>query len=169
MIKTRKTSYPPINIGTSFMLMIFIVLCMVVFAVLSFSGALKDVSYSEKNAARTTAYYTANNRAERILSYIGAVLSGAEAHEKQPLLEELSEKLADDSAGEDRVSLIVETIPQTGELSVSYLVPISEAEAIEVILTTQSKTRLPYTVTTWKQISTREWTGSQTLPVLGSE
>jgi len=169
MIKTRKTSYPPINIGTSFMLMIFIVLCMVIFATLSFSGALKDVSYSTKNADRTTAYYTASNRAERILSRIGTVLSQAEANEKQTLLEDLSVELASDSSDVAGIALTVEPLSSTDGLSVSYLVPIRDGEAIQVVLEIQDGTQLPYTVTTWKQISTLEWTGSQTLPVLGSE
>ena len=68
----KKTSYPPINIGTSFMLMVFIILCMVIFAVLSFSNALKDYEYSEQSAARTAAYYDACNEAERILAQLEA-------------------------------------------------------------------------------------------------
>ena len=68
----KKTSYPPINIGTSFMLMVFIILCMVIFAVLSFSNALKDYEYSSQSATRATAYYEACNEAERILAGLEA-------------------------------------------------------------------------------------------------
>lgn len=71
-MKSQKTSYPPINMGTSFLLVIFIILCMVIFAVLSLSGALKDYEYSKYNAARTSAYYDACNEAEEIRAKIEA-------------------------------------------------------------------------------------------------
>lgn len=65
-MKEKKASYPPINLGTSFMLVIFILLCMVIFAVLSLSSALKDYDYSKQIADRTSAYYEACNKAEEI-------------------------------------------------------------------------------------------------------
>ena len=64
MMKIKKESYPPIIIGISFMLVVFITLSMVVFAVLSFSTAKKDFEYSQMNAEHTTSYYNACNLAE---------------------------------------------------------------------------------------------------------
>ena len=69
-MKEKKASYPPINIGTSFMLVIFILLCMVIFAVLSLSSSLKDYDYSQQKADRTKAYYKACNEAEEIYAKI---------------------------------------------------------------------------------------------------
>lgn len=69
-MKTKKSSYPPINIGTSFLLVIFIVLCMIIFSALSLSSASKDYEYSKKNADRTQAYYEACNQAEEIRAQI---------------------------------------------------------------------------------------------------
>ena len=69
-MKEKKVSYPPINIGTSFMLVIFILLCMVSFAILSLSSALRDYDYSKQTADRTTAYYEACNEAEEIYANI---------------------------------------------------------------------------------------------------
>lgn len=63
-MKIKKQSYPPITMGISFMLVIFITLCMIVFAVLSLSTAKKDLAYSQINATHTTAYYEASNSAE---------------------------------------------------------------------------------------------------------
>ena len=65
-MKRKKTSYSPTNIGTSFLLVIFIILCMVIFAVLSLSSALKDYDASKQNAERAAAYYQACNEAEEI-------------------------------------------------------------------------------------------------------
>ena len=69
-MQEKKYSYPPINIGTSFMLVIFILLCMVIFAVLSLSNALKDYDYTQQRANRTKAYYEACNEAEEIYAKI---------------------------------------------------------------------------------------------------
>ena len=60
----KNTISLPSNIGISFMLIVFLILCMVIYAVLSFSNAAKDYQYSEEKAAKTTAYYDASNRAE---------------------------------------------------------------------------------------------------------
>ena len=55
MTSTKKHVLPPVNIGTSFMLVTFIILCMVIFSVLSLSSAIKNQTYSQKNADRVTA------------------------------------------------------------------------------------------------------------------
>ena len=69
-MRGKKAVYPPFNIGTSFMLVIFILLCMVIFAVLSLSSALKDYGYAKQKANRTTAYYEACNESEEIYAKI---------------------------------------------------------------------------------------------------
>ncbi len=53
-----------LNIGTSSLLLIFIVLSLVSFAVLSLSSALTDRRLTESNLSRTTAYYNVCNEAE---------------------------------------------------------------------------------------------------------
>ncbi len=53
-----------LNIGTSSLLLIFIVLSLVSFAVLSLSSALTDKRLTESNLMRTTSYYEACNQAE---------------------------------------------------------------------------------------------------------
>lgn len=65
-----KRKYPTINIGSSSMLVVFIILCLVTFSVLSVASANNDRKYSEKIADRTTAYYKASNKAEEFLSQI---------------------------------------------------------------------------------------------------
>lgn len=54
-----------LNIGTSSLLLIFIVLSLVSFAVLSLSSALNDKRVTMSHLDRTMAYYEACNEAER--------------------------------------------------------------------------------------------------------
>lgn len=45
--KKRPDSMPGFQIGTSYLLVIFIILCLVTFAALALSSALRDQSYSQ--------------------------------------------------------------------------------------------------------------------------
>ncbi len=66
---------PPItNIGSVSLIMIFIVLCMVTFAILSLSESTGDYKFTEKLASHTTDYYAASSQAERALAEIDALL-----------------------------------------------------------------------------------------------
>lgn len=135
MTSTKKHVLPPVNIGTSFMLVTFIILCMVIFSVLSLSSAIKDQTYSQKNADRVTADYAASNQAERILAE--TIQNELKQEHPQPV--------------------------------VSYVFPIDDNEALQVVLTLETEPSVRYTVTTWKHISTTEWEGNQNLSVLGSD
>ena len=54
----------PVNIGTSLLIVVFLVLCLVTFATIAFSGAWKTWNEEQTNAERRTAYYEACNNAE---------------------------------------------------------------------------------------------------------
>lgn len=155
-MKYKRNSYPPINIGTSFMVVIFIILSMVIFAVLSLSSALKDSDYSEKKAARTLAYYEANNQAEERLADIDTILGRTTS--QNALIQKLQ-------ALED-----VTVTPFTGstELKIVYTIPIDDNEVLQVILSTQANDGHNYTIQSWTQLTVTEWTSNPNLPVLGS-
>ena len=63
-----------LNIGTSSLLLIFIVLSLVSFAVLSLSSALTDKKLTQSNLDRTRSYYEACNMAENKLKEIDGKL-----------------------------------------------------------------------------------------------
>ncbi len=66
-----------LNVGTSSILMIFVILCLVSFATLSIISASADNKLSNKVLERTTAYYNACNEAEICLSQIDDTLIAA--------------------------------------------------------------------------------------------
>ena len=134
-MKSKKFSYPPLQIGTSFMLLIFVILCMVTFAVLSLSSSMKDYEYSMKNAERTTEYYEACNQAEEKLAQID---------------EDLKNNVVSDEI-------------------IKFAVPVNESESLQVILETRPQQFPRYSIITWKQVSDHEWSGDQSLPVLGGK
>ncbi len=69
-----KQQAPVIHIGASSLLVVFLVLCLVIFAGLSLTSAQNDAYYSQRAAQRRTAYYTACNQAEGILEEIDSRL-----------------------------------------------------------------------------------------------
>ena len=127
----KKASYPPINIGTSFLLSIFIILCMVIFAVLSLANAIKDYEYSTQTANRTTEYYQACNQAEEFLY-----------------------QATKDDCNQDVIE---------------YQVPINESQVLKVVLKHDIGSESSYKVLSWTQETVSHWTGTQKLPVMGSE
>ena len=157
MTKNKKNSYPPVNLGTSFMLVIFIILCMVIFSVLSLSSAIKDQNYSIKNAERTLAYYNANNKAEEYLAQIDHILSDTDSFDalKDKLL-----KMNDNHTFSWNTE---------NDETLQYYVPINESEVLEVVLTIHPQKETNYTILTWKQCSISEWNGDTTLHIFGSD
>lgn len=57
-------------IGGPTLLMIFVILCINIFAVISYMSALRDYNLSEKAAENIAMYYKADSKAEMILSNI---------------------------------------------------------------------------------------------------
>ncbi len=166
-MKPKKNSYPAVNIGSSFMLVILIILSMVIFAVLSLSGALRDARYIEKKADRTGNYYQANNLAEEKLKEIDQILSKTAETEdfytagyQEKAISELTKlgNITVSAADESDVLILIH-----------YSIPMGETDSLEVTLAAndrQAKSDGYYYITEWKQVSTQEWNGNSTLPVI---
>ncbi|HEX3038224.1 MAG TPA: hypothetical protein VHO94_04435 [Oscillospiraceae bacterium] len=63
-----------LSVGTSSILMIFVVLCLTTFGVLSYVTANADYKLSQKNADAVTAYYKADTKANELLKTIDSQL-----------------------------------------------------------------------------------------------
>ncbi len=68
----KRTASPPVVVGAVSLITVFAVLCLVVFALLSLSTAQADTRLSDKAAAATYGYYTADTEAEAILARLRA-------------------------------------------------------------------------------------------------
>ena len=72
-MKDKQQSYF-VNIGSSSLLVIFLILCLVTFAIISLSSAKSDYTFSERLAEHKRAYYEASARAEDIVGEIDSIL-----------------------------------------------------------------------------------------------
>ena len=66
----QNKKYFSINIGLPSILLIFVILCLISFGILSLVSANSDLKLSKKVLARTTNYYATCNKAEEMLAYV---------------------------------------------------------------------------------------------------
>lgn len=145
----KKTSRPLLTTGTSTLLLIFVSLCLLTFAVLSFLSARADQNLSRKTAERTSAYYEACNQAEDRLG------------EADQMLEKIWQETANEKAYFQAVRETFEDMDFDEESRMlSFSVPLTDTQVLTVTL----KLRTPesgstfYTISGWKTVNTAEWT-----------
>lgn len=145
----KKTSRPLLTTGTSTLLLIFVSLCLLTFAVLSFLSARADQNLSRKTAERTSAYYEACNQAEDRLG------------EADQMLEKIWQETANEKAYFQAVRETFEDMDFDEESRMlSFSVPLTDTQVLTVTL----KLRMPesgstfYTISGWKTINTAGWT-----------
>lgn len=142
MSKKKSTG---VNIGSSSILLIFVLLCLVSFAALSIVSANADYKLGQKILTRTSAYYEACNQAEKSLASIDRTLWN------------LYETSADDKE-----------YFATAGYSKSYLIPISDLQNLSIqieILYPEKTGDTCYRIKSWQVVSAEQLEYEDTLPV----
>ena len=169
MKKTKQQS-SFMNMGTSLLLVIFLVLTLVTFAVLSLSSAKSDYNLSAKLAKHKTEYYDASAKAEAVLSEIDEKLEtlAQESHNDTTSYYAAAGEQFDQVSLQDTL-LHCEITPE--DALISYTIPMSDSQALQVILhiTDYTQNDTYYTIQTWQVISTDSWEGDQTIQLLPME
>ena len=147
-----------INIGTSSILVTFVLLALVTFAALSYISARSDYVLSKEAADRTASYYDANRMAEIYLANIEALLSkhmNATSGEKEYY--DGIESLFSDN---EKIEV---TKGENGEKQLSYSIAVTNGQNLSVMLTVHypdnTDDRL-FKVDRWKTEVNREWLDS---------
>ena len=137
----KKTKYPVMNMGTVSILTIFIILCMVTFAVLTYLSTQKDAAFAEQLAERTSAYYAAVSEANRKIADADAAFRDAwENGEWEALEPELK-----------------------------FSVPIEDGKELQVMLEpyrSAEENGKYYRILQFQEVATDDWQPDQSLPVL---
>ena len=146
-MKKDKQQSSFVNIGSSSLLIIFLILSLVTFAILSLSGAKSDYSFSQRLANHKTAYYEASNRAERILGQIDEALA-----------------VSEDLYGQQLDDITIQAV----EGIITFSVPMEENQAllVELEVNDYTKDETYYTIKTWQIISTKAWESDQSIQLL---
>lgn len=116
----KESERKPAGIGVGYLsiMMIFVVLCLTMLAALSYSTASNENKYSEKSAAYTKAYYTADLEAKRTLAEVDGIVSGYGDYTDFMLLGEL------DGMENIRYESVL------GGIEVSWSTPVNQTQSI---------------------------------------
>lgn len=142
----RKNSV--ISTGTVSIVLIFVLLSMLTFAVLSLVSAQADLRLSAKSAQRTTDYYEAENSANDVLIEIDKLVKteAGSCSDENELAKRISEKI---DAG-------VQVEADGGRLS--YEVPAGEEQSLEVEIAVSLEDNGSLEIEKWKTKTDHEWT-----------
>ena len=110
--KISETRSSGLNIGSASIIMVFVVLCMTIFSVLSLMTAVNEMDTAEKYAASAAAYYEADCRAEEARAVIG----------------ELGENAFDQNIVSGAVGTEVAMSREGGYVYYSYCIPAEDDE-----------------------------------------
>lgn len=160
------------SIGITSFVLIFVMLCLLTFSVLSLATARADLRLSQRSADRTTAYYDAENRANDILLEIIFCMEDC-----------LSETGGDTDMEEDADAASFYTsvrdslegqngITFTGERTLQYSVPLEDEQLLRVSLELSFEPYEDgsrYKILEWRTESTHEWDSDETLPLLDED
>ena len=164
-----KTEYTGIrrsaaSVGITSLVLIFVMLCLLTFSVLSLVSARADLRLSQRSAARTSAYYDAENRASDILLSVientEACLAEAGGSEAA-FCAEIRERLD----GQDGILF-------TDEHTLCYEVPLESEQLLCVSLELSFnpyEDGCHYRILEWRTESVHEWETDEPLPLLDQE
>lgn len=170
-MKSDKQQSSFVHIGSSSLLIIFLVLYLVTFAILSISSASSDYSFSERLAERKSQYYDASAKASQVLDEIDAKLAelaGANhANGKASYMDQVISAFRDITI--NGVSISCEA--SNGEALISYQVPTNDKQVLDIKLyvTDYAQSSAYYEVKSWRILSTEDWNGDQSLKLIPME
>lgn len=139
-----------ISVGSSSILIIIVILCLVCFAGLSIVSATADYRLSSRLAERTTSYYEASSL----------------AHEKLAALDQAFQLIYQESATEEEY---LKKIKESYADSLTFSYPVSDTQALSVSVLPvypESETGSFFQVSCFRVITTEEMELDNSLPVL---
>lgn len=169
-MKKNKPTSSFVNIGSSSLLIIFLILSLVTFAVLSLSSARSDYNFSKKLAAHKGEYYAASSKAETIVGKIDASLS--ECVKSSGKNFDVYRRKVAETLGKTQMEGITLTLSETDTgQSILFSVPMSDSQAldVELTITDYSKSETYYEIKAWQVVSTKSWENDQSIQLIPME
>lgn len=142
------------NIGSSSLILIFIVLCLATFGILSLGNAQGDELLSARNAAAVKEYYRADGQGEAFVAMVDQALSQAEGSSAAEIKEQVLAALGEYYQAE------------TGHLVT--VIPMSAGQAMQVELAVDWAKK-SYEVVAWNVFIQEDYEIDQSIPVWTGE
>lgn len=154
----RKHNLPVFTAGIPSLLLIFLILCLSVFSVLSLSSAVADKKLSRKSADHTLEYYEASNKANDSLATIDEILveSRETAHNPKDYYEQVENKIT---------SMSDFVFSNTGDTAtISWDTSINDSQVLSVQISLpypEQEGNSFYNIEQWQVINKDNWTPDQ--------
>ena len=136
-MKDKQQSYF-VNIGSSSLLVIFLVLCLATFAILTLSSARSDHSFSERLAEHKKTYYEASAKAETVTAGIDEILyltaEGIDLNSQDDAYGKYLETITAALDGQQIEGISLETQQTEAGCMVSFRVPAGARQELSVML-----------------------------------
>lgn len=176
-MKKDKEQSSFVNIGSSSLLIVFVILCLATFAILSLSSAKSDFSLSKRLAEHKSSYYKASSNAEAILDEIDTRLAAEAAASPTDRLSGSSKDFAESpyvgavikSLDGSQIDNIHISCKKTDtKLQIAYQMPLEESQILDIVLnvTDYTKHETYYEIQKWQVISTDTWESDDTLNLM---
>lgn len=151
----EKQQKAPTSIGSSLLLVIFLILCLVMFATLSVTTARANYLLSQREAQRVTAKANADNASQQILSMLPSLCELAQG---------TCAKTVTTSMGDIPVVI---TPQENGHTVFSWQISFTDTQALCVAADLKSLEQPDtYTITRWQTIKTDDWSSTDTVEVM---
>ena len=142
--KQRKSNRRPgFNVGSASIIMVFAVLCLTIFSVLSYTTSSSDLKLSRRVSQSVADYYQAEYNAEE------KVLQIVEQYKKDGNLDKLRAQYGDTNLA-------------SKEFSIPFTVPVDDRRMLLVELTFDNKN---VTITRWNLLSSTDWIPDNSIEV----
>ncbi|MCL2772122.1 MAG: hypothetical protein FWD71_02125 [Oscillospiraceae bacterium] len=142
-----KNASRAVNAGGAIIIIIFVILCLTIFGLLSFMTAFADKKLADKNLNNIEQYYSADSEAEKKLAQIyNAVLSVPD--------------MLDTTGINSALDFDASVAESDSGINVSYTTPMSDIQAISSKIEfyyNASNNKLAYKITEWKVVLTSEF------------
>lgn len=141
----KKREIPVMNLGISLIILIFMNVCLVAFAVLSLQNALSDYALTKKTAAHTTQYYKAVNKVQEQLAQKNT---------------ELEKQWAQKKTAKQKTVILPE---------INIIESVSKRQQLVVTLHLDKTGTVPqYYIKKWQLCSPGDWQADESLDVMKS-
>lgn len=143
-----------LNVGSSSILVTFVLLCLVTFAALSFLSANSDYRLSKQAAQRTTDFYAANQMAEIYMANIEALLAKQSSH--SPDEASYMQSIPDVFSDNDSIQVDTSASPVT----LNYAVSVNDTQDLQVCLSVHypdAKDDALFHIQKWQTVTNESW------------
>lgn len=140
------------NIGSSSLILIFIVLCLATFGLLSLTSASNDWDLAAKNAAAVQSYYKADSQGEEFVQMVDEVLCQTVSGQDRNVTGRMLKQQLGEYYHEDTGMIITE-------------IPMEYGQALHIELAVASDREKRYEIEAWKVINLEDYDIDRSMPV----